>query len=171
MDAGARPHARRAFQVSRCNQCQDSPCTKACPTSAMYRRPDGIVDVDKDACIGCKACIAACLCDAIFINPENHSVEKCSFCAHRLESGRESACLVACPTRPISVGDLDDADSRVPHTVGRDAVNVRRPEKETRPRLFYKTAHQATFDPLDMRRPAGRLTGVTEAGRRAVGQG
>ena len=39
----------------------------------MFKRGDGIVDFDKSACIGCKACIAACPYDAIFINPEDHS--------------------------------------------------------------------------------------------------
>jgi formate-dependent nitrite reductase membrane component NrfD len=34
---------------------------------------------------------------------------------------------------------------------------VRRPEKETRPKLFYKGAHQATLDPLAARRPEGGL--------------
>src|SRR5690348_11274551 len=47
VDVGIFPHARRAFQVTRCNQCEDAPCTTACPTTAMYRRPDGIVDFDK----------------------------------------------------------------------------------------------------------------------------
>ena len=85
----------------------------ACPTAAMYRRPDGIVDFDKEACIGCKACIAACPYDAIFINPEDHSAEKCNFCAHRLDVGLEPACVVVCPTEAILVGDLDDPGSRV----------------------------------------------------------
>jgi len=34
---------------------------------------------------------------------------------------------------------------------------VRRPEKETRPKLFYRGAHQATLDPLAARRPDGGL--------------
>src|SRR3990172_8488849 len=51
------------------------------PTGAMYQRGDGIVDFDKAICIGCKACIAACPYDATFINPEDHSAEKCNFCA------------------------------------------------------------------------------------------
>ncbi|MDA8019166.1 MAG: polysulfide reductase NrfD [Thermoanaerobaculia bacterium] len=156
-DVGTFPEARRAFQVTRCNQCADSPCTTACPTSAMYRRPDGIVDFDKNACIGCKACIAACPYDAIFINPEDHSAEKCNFCAHRIDVGLEPACVVVCPTESIFVGDLDDPGSRVAQTVHRDAVQVRRPEKNTRPKLFYKGAHQATLDPLAARRPEGGL--------------
>ncbi len=91
VDVGVFPQARRAFQVTRCNQCADAPCTHACPTSAMYARNDGIVDFDKSLCIGCKACIAACPYDAIFINPEDHSAEKCNFCAHRIDVGLEPA--------------------------------------------------------------------------------
>jgi len=91
VEVGAFPQVRRAFQVTRCNQCADAPCVAACPTRAMYRRPDGIVDFDKQICVGCKACIAACPYDAIFINPEDNSAEKCNLCAHRLEVGLEPA--------------------------------------------------------------------------------
>ncbi len=157
VDVGTFPQARRAFQVTRCNQCDDAPCTTACPTSAMYRRPDGIVDFDKSICIGCKACIAACPYDAIFINPEDQAAEKCNFCAHRLDLGLEPACVVVCPTEAILVGDLNDPSSKVARIVQREPVAVRRPEKETRPKLFYKGAHQATLDPLAARRPPGGL--------------
>ncbi len=157
VDIGTFPHARRAFQVTRCNQCELSPCAVACPTGAMHRRPDGIVDFDKSICIGCKACIAACPYDAIFINPEDHSAEKCNFCAHRLDVGLEPACAVVCPVEAIMVGDLDDADSEVARLVGREPVSVRRPEKETHPKLFYRGAHQATLDPIAAQRPPGGL--------------
>lgn len=157
VDVGTFPQARRAFQVTRCNQCDDAPCTVACPTSAMYRRDDGIVDFDKNACIGCKACIAACPYDAIFINPEDHTAEKCNFCAHRIDVGLEPACAVVCPTEAIMVGDLNDPASRVSQMVHREAVAVRRPEKETQPKLFYRGAHQATLDPLAAQRPGGGL--------------
>src|SRR5690349_21714121 len=52
VEVGLFPQARRSFQVTRCNQCDDAPCVAACPTAAMYQRPDGIVDFDKTACIG-----------------------------------------------------------------------------------------------------------------------
>ena len=157
VDVGAFPEARRAFQVTRCNQCGDPPCVAVCPTRAMYHRTDGLIDFDKTRCIGCKACMAACPYDAIFINPQDHSAEKCNFCAHRLDRGLEPACVVVCPTGAILVGDLQDTQSRVSHIVHRDAVTVRRPEKGTRPGLFYKGAHEATLDPLAARRPAADL--------------
>ena len=167
VDVGTFPRARRAFQVTRCNQCADAPCVTACPTAAMYRRPDGIVDFDKSICIGCKACIAACPYDAIFINPDDHSAEKCNFCTHRLDVGLEPACVVVCPTEAIIVGDLNDPTSKVARIVQRDTVTVRRPEKGTLPQLFYKGAHQATLDPIAAMQPAGGLFMWSEQARGA----
>lgn len=157
VDVGVFPEARRSFQVTRCNQCANAPCVTACPTTAMFKREDGIVDFDKSICIGCKACIAACPYDAIFINPEDNSAEKCNFCAHRIDSGLEPACVVVCPTQAILVGDMNDTESYVSHLINRSPVNVRRPEKETFPKLFYKGAHQTTLDPIAARRPDGGL--------------
>ncbi len=164
VDAGFFPEARRSFQVTRCNQCEAPPCVEACPTSAMFKRADGIVDFDKSACIGCKACIAACPYDAIFINPDDHSAEKCNFCAHRIDIGLEPACVVVCPTEALLVGDMNDPASEVARIINRDPVTVRRPEKETRPKLFYKGADQATLDPLAARRPDGGLFMWSEQG-------
>ncbi len=164
VDHGTFPQARRAFQVTRCNMCDDAPCVTACPTAAMFRRADGLVDFDKTICIGCKACIAACPYDAIFINPEDHSAEKCNFCAHRLDVGLEPACVVVCPTEAIFVGDLQDPGSRVASVVNRATVSVRRPEKDTRPKLFYRDGHYATLDPLAARRPEGGLFIWSEQG-------
>src|SRR5439155_21404482 len=88
---------------------------------------------------------------------EDHSAEKCNFCAHRIDVGLEPACVVVCPTQSILIGDLNDTESYVAQIVNREAVAVRRPEKETLPKLFYKGAHQTTLDPLAARRPDGGL--------------
>jgi Fe-S-cluster-containing dehydrogenase component len=74
----------------------------------MYRRDDGIADFDKRICIGDKACMAACPYDAIFIDPDDHSAEKCNMCAHGLDVGLEPACVKVCPTEAIVVGNLND---------------------------------------------------------------
>lgn len=153
VDVGEFPQVRRNFQVTRCNQCEDAPCVTACPTSAMFTRDDGIVDFDKQACIGCKACMAACPYDAIFINPDDHSAEKCNFCAHRIDMGLEPACVVVCPVEAILVGDIGDPSSKVAQEIGRNPTTVRRPEKDTRPKVHYKGATQSTLEPLAARRP------------------
>jgi len=71
---------------------------------------------------------------------------------------------VVCPTQAILVGDRNDPDSAVANMVGRMPVTVRRPEKETRPKLFYVGAHQATLDPLAATRPDGGLFMWSEQG-------
>ena len=157
VDVGTFPEASRAFQVTRCNQCVDAPCVTACPTSAMHKRRDGVVDFGKEACIGCKACIAACPYDAIFINPEDHSAEKCNFCAHRLDVGLEPACVTVCPVEAILVGDQNNPLSKVSQIVGREETQQRRPEKGTKPKLFYKGARQVTLDPLAATLPPGGI--------------
>ena len=165
VDVGVFPQVRRVFQVTRCNQCEDAPCVAACPTRAMYRREDGIVDFDKSICIGCKACMAACPYDAIFINPEDHSAEKCNMCAHRLDMGLEPACVTVCPTEAILVGDLNDPASKVAQTINREPVQVRRPEKNTRPGVFYKGAHAGDAGPAGG--PPGPTAGCSRGPPRA----
>jgi Fe-S-cluster-containing dehydrogenase component len=50
VEIGIFPQVRRAFQVTRCNQCADAPCVSACPTQAMFRRPDGIASTAQATC-------------------------------------------------------------------------------------------------------------------------
>ena len=65
--------------------------------------------------------------------------------------------MVVCPTQAILIGDMNDPKTVVSQYIQRDAVTVRRPEKETHPKLFYKGVHQSTLDPLAARRPDGDL--------------
>ena len=113
----------------------------------MFQRPDGIVEFDKDACIGCKACIAACPYDAVHIDPETHTAAKCNFCAHRLDVGLEPACVVVCPEEALIFGDVEDPLSKVAQLIGREKTQVRKPEKGTDPKCFYIGADEAVLNP------------------------
>jgi len=147
VETGSFPNTNRAFTVMRCNQCDDAPCMKICPTHALYRTDNGVVDFDDDNCIGCKSCMNACPYDALYINPETNTAHKCNFCNHRLEQGLEPSCVVVCPTQAIVVGDLDDPASKISHIVARDPVVVRSPEQGTNPKVYYRGADQASLDP------------------------
>ncbi|MFC2064660.1 sulfate reduction electron transfer complex DsrMKJOP subunit DsrO [Chloroflexota bacterium] len=91
-----------------CMHCEKAPCVDVCMVGASYYRPDGIVMMDYDKCIGCRYCEAACPYDArsfnweAFTGPnpavpdwgmpevprrERGVVEKCSFCFQRIDRG------------------------------------------------------------------------------------
>ena len=147
LQTGTYPSVQRHFQVTRCNQCEYAPCVTSCPTGAMFKREDGIVDFNRDTCIGCKACIAACPYDAIYIDPDTHSAEKCNFCSHRIDVGLLPACVVVCPTQSIIVGDMNDPKSQVSKILLDEKTEVRRPEKNTNPKLFYLGLNKEILKP------------------------
>jgi formate-dependent nitrite reductase membrane component NrfD/ferredoxin len=117
----------------------------------MFKRKDGIVDFDSDACIGCKACMQACPYDAIYIDPERHTAAKCNYCAHRTEVGLEPACVTVCPEQAIIAGDLQQPDSHIAQLLERHTVRVRRPEQGTRPKLYYIEAEESAIQPTAAR--------------------
>ena len=147
VEKGEFPDTRRTFQVTRCNHCADAPCVEICPTSALYKRHDGIVDFDPGRCIGCKACMQGCPYDAIYIDPETDTAAKCNFCAHKVEVGLSPPCVTVCPTQAIVAGDLDDPTSNLVQLLGRKPVQVRKPEKGTSPKLFYIEGDAASLVP------------------------
>jgi Fe-S-cluster-containing dehydrogenase component len=148
VDSGEFPDTTRSFGVMRCNHCTDAPCVKICPTQALFKREDGIVDFDSDRCIGCKSCMQACPYDAIYIDAESNTASKCNLCAHRVDNDLEPACVVVCPTHSIWVGDLDDPTSGIAKLVRTEETQVRTPEQNTGPNVFYLGADQAVLDPL-----------------------
>ena len=148
VESGEFPATTRDFGVMRCNHCTDAPCVKICPTQALFKRDDGIVDFDNERCIGCKACMQGCPYDAIYIDEDTHTAAKCNFCAHRVDEDMEPACVVVCPTHSIWVGDLEDPTSGIARLVNSNPVQVRAPEQNTGPNVFYLGADRAVLDPL-----------------------
>lgn len=157
VEKGEFPNSRRHFLVERCNHCANAPCVAICPTGALFTRPDGIVDFDKDRCIGCKSCMQACPYDAIYIDPAEHTAAKCNFCAHRIDQGLQPACVLVCPEEAIIFGDLDDPSTRISQLVGRESVAVRRPEQGTEPKLYYIGADATALMPEALPQPLGAM--------------
>jgi len=110
-----------------CFHCDKPMCVSVCPVGATYKRPDGIVLVDNQRCIGCKFCMTGCPYSARVFNwkdpevevPEGHvydpetnippvegTVGKCVFCADNLRKGELPRCVQACPMGVLYFGDL-----------------------------------------------------------------
>jgi len=125
-----------------CNQCNNPPCVRTCPTTATYKdKINGIVQMNNKKCIGCKSCIMACPYDARYYNEEKGAIDKCDFCFDaRLSKGTTTpACVEACPSDVRIFGDLSDPASRVFQLVHQlqKPVWVLREQVGAKPNIFY----------------------------------
>ncbi len=146
-EAGVFPAVKRHFSVLRCNHCTKAPCVTICPVNALEKRKDGIVDIDRDACIGCRACMQGCPFDAIYLNEDSGAVEKCHYCAHRIEKNLEPACVIVCPEQAIVAGDLHDPTSKISRMVAEHETLLRRTEQGTGPNVHYLETHPVALEP------------------------
>lgn len=139
-----------------CMHCENAVCEEVCPTGATVKRDDGIVTVDEETCIGCKSCMEACPYDVrrlIENEPEYYlelpigdpaakshkggTVEKCDFCAGRIDRGEKPACMELCPGRARYWGDLDDPESEVSQFLSGRNATVLLEEEGTSPSVYY----------------------------------
>lgn len=92
-----------------CNHCDRPECMRVCPTNAYSKRKeDGIVELDRSKCIGCKYCIWACPYQAPQFEEKEGTVSKCHFCIHRIKKGLKPACVQACLTGALQFGTLNE---------------------------------------------------------------
>lgn len=101
------------FAKVQCMHCTDPQCAAVCPTKALYKTTEGPVLWNPDLCIGCGYCIQGCPFGVPRFDPETKKIEKCTFCAERLADNYEPACIQACPTDTLVIGDFDDIMAEV----------------------------------------------------------
>jgi tetrathionate reductase subunit B len=131
---GTVPKVKMHYIPIPCQHCDEAPCIPACPIEGViYRRDDGLVIIDPDKCTGCKSCIDACPYDAIFMNESLNIAQKCTGCAHLLDSGEWTVprCADACPTEAIKFGE----ESEFKDLIAR--AEVLKPELGCKPRVYY----------------------------------
>ncbi len=175
VDWGKFPNNKRQFVPRLCNHCAgesskgEPPCVEKCPensrgkrmkmgkvryrTGATYKRPDGLILVDNQYCIGCYKCIDACPYGVRYIDPnvklkrsdkENEfGIGKCSGCEHRVDKGIEPSCVQACPHGTRTFGDMNDPSSKVSKLINHFDLDRMRdkttllPGENTVPNVFY----------------------------------
>ena len=92
----------------RCMHCEDAPCVKVCPTSAITITRLYGVQVDVQSCIGCGSCKIACPFGIPQINPVTRKMSKCDLCAERQKQGRQPACVENCPYSALILVDPEE---------------------------------------------------------------
>jgi len=158
-EEGQYPTVRQLFLPVLCNHCENAPCVDACPTGASFKwAEDGIVDIDPDKCVGCRACMMACPYSNRYYNdnPQHYFeqgptayeeartarhqtdvVMKCNFCRDRVRAGKQPACVANCPTVARIFGDLDDPNSEVSRLIKERSGFPLHPEAGTKPSVYY----------------------------------
>ena len=160
-EVGTYPKTKRTFLPVLCNHCDDAPCAQACPSGATWIRSDGLVLVERERCIGCRACAVACpYMNRHFIEKgllqhgygtdglspyeavkfpefEEGTNVKCTMCAPRVDQGLEPACVITCPTDARIFGDLEPADGNLQKLIGERKGWSLLPECNTKPSVFY----------------------------------
>ena len=146
-------HMKEKLFLVFCNNCDDPPCVRVCPTKATWKREDGIVMMDQHRCIGCRYCMAACPYGSRSYNwkdprpyikkgnPDYPTrsggvVEKCTFCAERLDDGLMPACVEA-SKGALVFGDLEDPASEVREILRSHYTIRRKLSLGTEPSVFY----------------------------------
>ncbi|MBF0624084.1 MAG: 4Fe-4S dicluster domain-containing protein [Magnetococcales bacterium] len=143
----------RHFIPRLCNHCANPACMSVCPTGATYQTKDGVVLVDEELCMGCQACALACPYDARYpythddiaegkkfygtLHRKSPSMDKCSFCNHRLEAGKPPACVQTCVGYARIFGDLDNPIDPVTELVRTHKAKPLMAHLGTRPNVYY----------------------------------
>lgn len=76
-------------------------CLDMCPVSALTRRKNGVVWLDKDVCIGCQACVGFCPIGAMRKADIRMEPFKCISCG---------ACVRACPEKALELVEVKIAN-------------------------------------------------------------
>ena len=147
---GTVPKVKMHYVPTFCSHCDDAACMAACKVEgAIYKRDDGLVIIDPEKCTGCRSCVDACASGAIFVNESLNIAQKCTGCAHLLDSGEwsEPRCADACPTLALKFIEEEEAEAFIAK------AEVLHPQDQ-KPRLYYlnvpkKFIAGTVYDPVN----------------------
>lgn len=128
-ERGKYPWVKVAYAAIPCMHCDDAPCVRIAQNGAIYRRDDGIVIIDPQKAVGQKNLVSTCPYRVIYWNEERQVPQKCTLCAHLLDSGvKEPRCVEACPTGALMFGDLSDPNSEISRLIASGKTEPLHPE-------------------------------------------
>ncbi len=180
-ESGTFPNVARNFVTMNCMHCEQPSCKAACDAigvKAISKNEFGVVLMDYEKCIGCGYCATTCPYGVPQLNggkveqlypgaektayeqmgnlsplhrKKANTVEKCTFCWHKLEkavsSGRVNeigktpeftpTCDLVCPVQARVFGDIDDPKSAVSTYIAKKKATQLKKEFGTEPQVYY----------------------------------
>jgi Fe-S-cluster-containing dehydrogenase component len=129
-----------AYRPTPCMHCADAPCI-AVSGGTITRRPDGIVLIDPVKARGQQHLAGACPYGAIWWNEELQLPQKCTFCAHLLDTGwKQPRCVQACPTGAMEVHHIEPDEMR--RLAGERHLKPLHPEFGASPQTLYANLYR-----------------------------
>ena len=108
-EGGNWPDIDMYFLPVSCQHCASPECVTVCPTGASHiNEEDGTVQIDRDQCIGCGACLTACPYGCRYVDVDTSVAEKCDLCASITSEGGLPQCVSQCGGMARWYGDLDE---------------------------------------------------------------
>ena len=108
-EGGNWPDVDMYFLPVSCQHCASPECVTVCPTGASHiNEEDGTVQIDRDQCIGCGACLTACPYGCRYVDVDTSVAEKCDLCASITSEGGLPQCVTQCGGMARWYGDLDE---------------------------------------------------------------
>lgn len=173
-----------------CQHCDHAPCETVCPVLATMHSSEGLNQMAYNRCVGTRYCANNCpykvrrfnwfnywnddrfvnfLHDEaayLALNPDVTTrsrgvMEKCSFCAQRIQAGKlhakiekralkdgdvQSACQQGCPANAIVFGDVNDPESEVAKLIKSDRTYFLLEEINVQPGVGYMTKVRNTIE-------------------------
>jgi Fe-S-cluster-containing dehydrogenase component len=141
-ERGQFPVIDAAYLPTPCMHCDDPPCQRAAKNGAVIKRPDGIVLIDPQKARGQKALVQSCPYGAIWWNEEQQIPQKCTFCAHLLDSGWTGPrCVQACPTGALSCHFLEE--KKMKELIASQGLeNLERGKAPGHTNVYYRNLHR-----------------------------
>ena len=140
-ERGQFPLVDVAYLPLACMHCDKAPCLEAADPGTIVKRPDGIVLINPNKAKGQKSLVSSCPYGAIYWNEGLDMPQKCTLCAHLLDTGwTKPRCVQSCPTGALELIAADDAEMK--KTAQAEGLETYMPELHTSPRAYYRNLYR-----------------------------
>ena len=139
---GQAPRIDVGYLALMCQHCENCKMVEA---GFATRREDGIVLIDQAKAKGHREILDMCPYGGIYWNDEIDAPQKCTMCAHIIDSDVEPfipRCVHSCPTEALKYYVVEPEE--MAKIVEEEGLEVFHPEYNTNPHVFYKNLYRYT---------------------------